>query len=234
MCAKRIHLPDPRSAVTDEVIIQHVERGSRVIDLGCGDAGLLARLRDDHACDVLGVERDDESFVLAIEKGVPILQADLNRGLSELPSHAFDYAILSQTLQQIDRPMELLHDIFRVARRALVVVPNFAHWRIRLQVTLWGRAPVTDNLPYEWYESPNVHFLSMLDFRELAARGNFRILKELPIIGDRAVDRAFCANLRAHSALYILERADHPVEPHANVGADLLGMSGHAASKPAG
>ena len=89
-----------------------------------------------------------------------------------------------------------------------MLVPNFAHWRIRLQVTMQGRAPVTDCLPYEWYESPNVHFLSMLDFRELAERGNFRIVKEIPIIGTRAVDRALFANFRAHSALYVLERAN--------------------------
>ncbi|WP_092053166.1 methionine biosynthesis protein MetW [Planctomicrobium piriforme] len=203
-------MPDPRSAVTNEVIINQIERGSRVLDLGCGDARLLERLRDEHACTVLGVERDEDAFVHAIERGVPILQADLNRGLATLPGQCFDYAVLSQTLQQIGKPLELLHDIFRIAHRALVVVPNFAHWRIRLQVTLQGRAPVTDHLPYEWYESPNVHFLSMLDFRELAQRGNFRIVKEIPIIGDRAVDRALFANLRAHSALYVLERAATP------------------------
>lgn len=207
MCAKRIHLPDPRAAVTDELILGLVERGSRVVDLGCGSASLLARLRDEHACDVLGVERDEDSFAAALGRGVPIIHADLNLGLRDLPAQSFDYAVLIQTLQQITRPMELLHDIFRVAQRALVVVPNFAHWKIRLQVTLQGRAPVTDCLPYEWYESPNVHFLSMLDFRELAARGNFRIVREIPIIGERAVDKALFANFRAHSALYVLERA---------------------------
>lgn len=208
MCAKRLQLPDPRSAVTNDLIIDQIERGSRVIDLGCGDAELLDRLRLEHQCDVLGVEYDADAFVQAIERGVPILQADLNQGLIALPDQSFDYAVLSQTLQQIRRPLELLHHIFRVARRAVVVVPNFGHWRIRLQIGLLGRAPVTDNLPYEWYESPNVHFLSMLDFRELAGRGDFRIEKEIPIIGSRAVNRAFCANLRAQSAMYVLERAD--------------------------
>ncbi len=213
MCAKRIHLPDPRSAVTNDIIIDKITPGSRVIDLGCGDATLVARLRDDHGCDVFGVELDDDAFVKGIEKGVPMLQTDLNSGLAELPSQSFDFAILSQTLQQIDRPLDLLNEIFRVAKRALVVVPNFAHWRIRLQVALRGRAPVTDHLPYEWYESPNVHFLSLVDFRELASQGNFRILRELPIIGDRAVKKAYFANLRAHSALYVLERSA-PELPH--------------------
>ncbi len=208
MCAKRISFPDPRAAVTNDVIAEQIERGSRVLDLGCGDGTLLEKLRDDNACQVLGVEKDEEAFLQAIDRGIPILKADLNRGgLDTLPEHSFDYAVLIQTLQQIGRPLELLHDLFRIARRILVVVPNFGHWRIRLQVSLQGRAPVTDDLPYEWYESPNVHFLSMVDFRELARRGNFHIVKEIPLIGDRAVDRAAFANLRAHSALYVLERA---------------------------
>ncbi len=221
MCAKRMHLPDPRTAVTNDIIIDKITRGSRVIDLGCGDATLIARLRDDHDCDVLGVELDEDLFVKGIEKGVSMLQEDLNAGLTELPSQSFDFAILSQTLQQIDRPLDLLNEIFRVARRAIVVVPNFAHWRIRLQVALQGRAPVTDNLPYEWYESPNVHFLSLVDFRELASQGNFHIIRELPIIGYRAVKKATFANLRAHSALYVLERARTPAQ-HKEIAASSI------------
>lgn len=206
MCAKRMNLPDPRAALTDEVILAHVERGSRVVDLGCGEGRLLAKLRREHGCDVLGVEVDFDSFTHAIENGVPVLQEDLNRGLFSIPDDAFDVAVVSQTLQQVQRPLAVLEEIFRIARRALVLVPNFGHWSIRLQVAMSGRAPVTDSLPYEWYESPNVHFLTMLDFRDLARRGNFRIVRELPIIGTRAVNRAWMANLRAHSALFVLER----------------------------
>lgn len=201
-------MPDPRLAVTDEIIMAHVDRGSRVVDLGCGDGRLLAKLRDDHGCSVLGVELAFDQFVAAIERGVPVLQADLNLGLQEIPSDSFDVAVVSETLQQVRRPLAVLEEIFRIARRALVVVPNFGHWAIRLQVALSGRAPVTDSLPYEWFESPNVHFLTMLDFRDLARRGNFRIVRELPIIGDRAKTRAWMANLRAHSALFVLERND--------------------------
>jgi methionine biosynthesis protein MetW len=206
VCAKRIYMPDPLTAVTDELLMDHIDRGSRVVDLGCGDGRFLQRLRDEHSCKVLGVELDLDEFLGSIARGIPILKADLDRGLQVIPSGAFDFAVLSQTLQQVDRPLALLDEIFRIARRALVVVPNFGHWRVRLQVVLQGRAPVTDALPYEWYESPNVHFLTMLDFRDLSKRGNFRIIKELPIIGKRAVDRAWMANLRANSALYILER----------------------------
>jgi methionine biosynthesis protein MetW len=206
MCAKRLYMPDPLSAMTDELLMAHIERGSRVIDLGCGDGRLLQKLRDDHGCSVQGVEVDLGQFLGAAARGIPVLQMDMNEGLQLIPGGAFDFAVLSQTLQQVARPLALFDDIFRIARRALVVVPNFGHWRARLQVVLQGRAPVTDALPYEWYESPNVHFLTMLDFRDLADRGNFRIVKELPIIGQYAVNRAWMANLRAHSALYVLER----------------------------
>jgi len=232
MCAKRIFLPDPRDALADELLMQHIERGSRVLDLGCGDGRLLARLRDERNCTVMGIEKDDDFLVAAIEKGLPILRADLNVDLIDIPDRAFDYAVLSQTLQQVNRPKHLLNEIFRVARRALVVVPNFGHWKIRLQVAWAGRAPVTDSLPYEWFESPNVHFLTLRDFRELAGRGNFRIVKELPIIGGRAVDRAWGANLRAHSALYILERSDKPAEKGAITSAPVFdpGVAEPAAS----
>ncbi|MBX3442050.1 MAG: methionine biosynthesis protein MetW [Planctomyces sp.] len=201
-------MPDPRDVLTDALLMSQIEPGSRVLDLGCGDGRLLARLRDEHRCSVLGVERDQDLIVAGIERGLPILRADLNVDMLDVPDRCFDYAVLSQTLQQVSRPRAVLEEIFRVAHRALVVVPNFGHWKVRLQVAIGGRAPVTDALPYEWYESPNVHFLTMRDFRELAARGNFRIVKELPMIGGRAVDRAWGANLRAHSALYVLERAE--------------------------
>jgi methionine biosynthesis protein MetW len=208
MLAKRLCLPDPLTAVTDEVIMAHVARGSRVVDLGCGSGRLLQRLQTDHACEVLGVELDLEEFTAALSRGLAVIRADLNDGLRDVPSGMFDVAVLSQTLQQIRRPLAVLDEMLRVAKRALVVVPNFGYWEVRLQVVLQGRAPVTDSLPYQWFESPNVHFLTMLDFRDLSKRGNFKIVKELPIIGERAVNRAWFANLRAHSALYVLERPE--------------------------
>jgi methionine biosynthesis protein MetW len=210
MCAKRIYMPDPSAAVTDDLLMAQIPRGSRVVDLGCGDGRLLQRIREDHGCNVLGVEVDINQIVAAIARGIPVLKSDLDQGLQAIPDGAFDVAVLSQTLQQVHRPLALFDEIFRIARSALVVVPNFGHWRVRLQVALSGRAPVTDALPYEWFESPNVHFLTMLDFRDLAQRGNFRVVRELPVIGDRAVDRAWLANLRAHSALFVLERAARP------------------------
>jgi methionine biosynthesis protein MetW len=135
-----------------------------------------------------------------------VIQSDLDQGVSEIPDHAFDYAVLSQTLQQVRLPRDVLTEMLRIAKKAVVVVPNFGHWRVRLQIIRYGRAPVTDALPYEWYNSPNLHFMSMHDFHELVLGLGFRIIRELPIVKGRAKERAWAANLRADSAMYVLER----------------------------
>ncbi len=201
-------MPDPMVALTNNEIMKHIPVGSRVLDLGCGDGRLLEILRDAHGCRIQGVEVDERSLIACVSRGVPVIHGDLDRGLPEFPNDSFDYAVLSQTLQQVKFPKRVLEEILRVARRALVVVPNFGYWRGRLQHLLRGRAPVTQSLPYEWYNTPNLHFMSMLDFRALVQQLDIRIVKELPIIKGRAVDRAWAANLRAESALYVLERPE--------------------------
>lgn len=202
----RFSIPDPATVFTDEIIVRQIAPERRVIDLGCGDGRLLARLRDRHRCRVLGVELDRERIRGALGRGVPVIHANLDHGLPDVPDDSFDVAVLSQTLQQVLHPRFVLEEMMRIARRALVVVPNFGHWRVRLQMLFTGRAPVTRTLPYEWYESPNLHLMTMRDFRELAKLLRLRVLKELPIVKGRAKDRAWAANLRADSVLYVLER----------------------------
>ncbi|MFP6765043.1 MAG: methionine biosynthesis protein MetW [Planctomycetaceae bacterium] len=206
MGKQRYCMPDPSAAVTDELLRQHIASGSRVIDLGCGDGRLLCRLRDDHDCFVQGVELDSDSIIDALARGLPVIRADLDYGLAGIPDQGFDYAVLSQTLQQVRHPAKVLNEMMRIATRALVVVPNFAHWKVRRQVFLEGRAPVTEALPYEWYNTPNLHFMSMRDFRDLTSQLNFQIAEEIPIIGGRPALGAFAANLRAESLFYVVER----------------------------
>ena len=139
-------------------------------------------------------------------KGVTVSHGDIDTGLDDYSDKRFDYVILNGSLQEVLYPKKVMLEALRVGKKVIVGMPNFCHLGSRFQIGLGGKAPITKELPYEWYESPNVHFLTMLDFRDLADRGNFRIVKELPIIGQYAVDRAWMANLRAHSALYVLER----------------------------
>ncbi|WP_240928218.1 methionine biosynthesis protein MetW [Thalassoroseus pseudoceratinae] len=208
MSSQRYCMPDPMLGLNDKLIRDQIRPGSRVVDLGCGDGRLLAMLRDEHGCSVQGVELDQESIEAAISRGVAVIRADLDRGLDDIPSQSFDVAVLSQTLQQVRQPKAVLEEMYRIARWTLVVVPNFAHWRVRWQALSRGRAPVTSELPYEWYNTPNLHVMSMTDFRDLANVVKFRIDKEIPIIRRRAVRHAWAANLRAESALYVLERTE--------------------------
>lgn len=208
MGKKRYCMPDPQAAITDELLMQHIDHGSRVIDLGCGDGRLLEKLRDAHGCSVQGVELDLGEIYACIGRGVPAILMDLDQGLTTIPDDAFDIAVLSQTLQQVRHPAAVLSEMLRISRRALVVVPNFAHWKIRQQILLNGRTPVTQSLPYSWYNTPNLHFMSMADFRELAGRLNVRIVHEIPIIDGRSRRRAWLPNVRAESLFYILERGE--------------------------
>lgn len=203
---RRYCLPNPSVALMDDIIVRHIDAKSRVVDLGCGDGRLLQTLRDQHGCSVLGVEVDHAAILDVMQRGVPVIQSDLDSGVSEIPDDSFDYAVLSQTLQQVRLPKDLLVEMLRIARKALVVVPNFGYWRVRLQILHSGRTPMTEALPYEWYESPNLHFMTMYDFRELVDGLGFRITRELPIIKGRVRSRVWAANLRADSALYLLER----------------------------
>ena len=198
---------DPVALRSDKLLMEQIAPGSRVVDLGCGDGRLLATLAERRNCRVQGIELDESAVREAIGRGVPVLKLNLDEGLPDLPDDSFDFAVLSQTLQQVKHPRRVLEEMRRVAPRALVSVPNFGHWRVRLQGALGGRAPITNSLPYEWFETPNLHVMSMRDFRDLAGRLRFRVVKELPILGGVAVDRAWAANLRADSALYLLERA---------------------------
>ena len=202
----RCWMPDLSALRTDEIIMHQIQPGSRVLDLGCGDGRLLANLRDKHQALVQGIELDLQAIKAAMAVGVPVIQGDLDEGLEGFPDESFDFAVLSQTLQQVRRPRLILKEMLRVARQALVVVPNFGHWKVRYQVFRFGRAPVTSALPYEWYNTPNLHFMSMHDVRELVELVGARIVEGFPIMNGRAVKEAWAANLRADSALYVLQR----------------------------
>ncbi len=144
-----------------------VEPGSRVLDVGCGDGSLLRLLAEKRSVDARGIELSQSGVNLCVAKGLSVIQGDADTDLVYYPDGSFDYVILSQTLQAMRQPRVVIEHMLRIGRRAIVSFPNFGHWKIRLQLLATGRMPVTKNLAYTWYETPNIHFCTIKDFVDL-------------------------------------------------------------------
>jgi methionine biosynthesis protein MetW len=187
------------------IIAGNVAKSSRVLDIGCGDGTLLAALRDQDRCDARGMELDPSNVAECVAKGLSVIQGDADKDLAFYPDDSFDYAILSQTLQTTHRPDKVLDELLRIGRRAFVSFPNFAHWRVRLSLLLGGRMPVTRLLPIAWYATPNIHHMSVTDFRVLAAEKGARIEQAWFLGGDHEIGTT-AANVRAEHAIFLLSR----------------------------
>ena len=164
-----------------------VSPGASVLDLGCGEGELLQWLASNKNVDARGVEIAGEKVRRAIARGVSVFQGDIDDGLADYPGHAFDYVILSQTLQETRQPRRVLREMLRVGRRGIVAFPNFGHWRVRLSMLTSGRSPRTKLFPYEWYDSPNIHFLTVQDFESLAALEGLVVERRYFLAGHRSV-----------------------------------------------
>jgi methionine biosynthesis protein MetW len=184
------------------VIGEIIEPGSRVLDLGCGEGELLAWLRDHKNVLARGVEISPGQVRKAIARGVSVYQGDINEGLADYPDKAFDYVILSQTLQETRSPLHVLTEMLRVGRRAIVSFPNFGHWRVRVATLVNGGAPKTKLFPYNWYNSPNIHFLSISDFEDFCREQDFPIERRYFLAGARHVKAL--PNLVAQTAVFLL------------------------------
>ncbi len=180
-------------------VAQWVARGARVLDLGCGDGSLLRYLWQAREAPGYGVEIEDDSVIACVKNDVNVLQLDLESGLSLFRDGTFDCVILSETLQTIHRTEQLLREMLRVGREAIVSFPNFGHWAARLQV-LFGRMPVSEALPYQWYETPNVHMCTLADFEDLCRRLGIRIRERLVLHDGKQA--GFLPNLLGSHAVY--------------------------------
>jgi len=161
------------------LVADMVEPGSRVLDVGCGDGSLLALLAARRGVDGRGIELSREGVGECLAKGLAVIQGDADTDLADYPDDVFDYVILSQTIQATRRPRWVLEQMLRIGRRAIVSFPNFGHWRVRAELGVRGRMPVTDNLPYSWYDTPNIHFCTIRDFVGLC--------REVDAVMERAV-----------------------------------------------
>lgn len=186
------------------VIARHVSGRSRLLDVGCGDGALLAALRDRPEMDLRGLELDAANVATAVARGLSVVQGDADVDLGYYPDKSFDYAILSQTLQTTRRPDLIVAELLRIADQAFVSFPNFAHWRGRMSLLLGGRMPVTRLLPERWYDTPNIHHLTIDDFRALVKERSWTIDGQWFLNKGRAMRNAN-ANLFAEHAVFLLK-----------------------------
>jgi methionine biosynthesis protein MetW len=186
------------------IIGEIVERGAMVLDLGCGEGELLAWLAENKDIDARGVEMSGAKVQRAIARGVSVYQGDIDEGLADYPDQAFDYVILSQTLQETRSPVKVLREMLRVGRRAIVAFPNFGHWSVRMSMLFSGRAPKTKLFPHDWYDSPNIHVLSVDDFEMLAAREHLTVERRFCLAGHHRI--SVLQNLRAEVAVFLVRK----------------------------
>ena len=188
-----------------QIIADNVAQGSRVLDVGCGNGDLMAALRDTKRVDARGMEIDARGVADAVARGLSVIQGDADSDLSDYPDASFDYAILSQTLQTTVRPDLVLEQLLRVGRKAFVSFPNFAQVRIRWALMFGGRMPVTKQLPARWYDTPNIHHVTIDDFRGFLAERDVVIEGQWFLSGDKRTTSA-AANLLAEHAVFLLRR----------------------------
>jgi methionine biosynthesis protein MetW len=191
-----------------KIIASWIEPGSKVLDLGCGEGDLLSFLKKHKQVAGAGIERAEANVAQCIEKGLSVLQGDINQEILDYPDNTFDYVIVSQTLQQVYEPDRLIQSLLRIGKKGIVSFPNFSHWGVRLQLLGAGYAPITRQLPYEWYDTPNIRVITLKDFRKFSKEVGFKILKEVAI-NTNSYDRhgkivRFLPNLRATYGIFLI------------------------------
>ena len=191
------------------LIAEWIAADRRVLDLGCGDGQFLAELQRTKKVTGYGIEIDPDNIVACIERGVNVIQGNLDEGLGEFDADSFDYVVMTQTVQAMRAPHELIDDILRIGREGIVTFPNMGHWRCRLQFAR-GRMPVTDHLPHSWYDTPNIHMCTITDFEELCRERHVQVVQRAIVDSQHhtKIGMQLLPNLLAEIAVYRLRRRD--------------------------
>ena len=193
-----------------QFITQWIQQGERVLDLGCGNGELLAHLKHEKGVTGYGMEIDTQKILSCVEKGVEVIHQNLNESLKYIDDKSFDTVIMTQSLQQTQKPDQLLNEILRIGKRAIITFPNFGHWTTRVYLGFRGRMPVTDALPFRWYDTPNIRLITFKDFEVQCQEQNINILQRTVVDNDHVESWAvrIMPNILGEIALYHLEKQD--------------------------
>ena len=168
-----------------KVISELIENKSKALDVGCGDGELIKYLIENKTKDIRGLEISKESVQNCLSKGLPVIEGNAENDLMQFPNHSFDYVILSQTLQAFLNPEKVIKELLRVGKKAIVTIPNFGHWKVRIKLLINGTMPLTENLPYEWHNTPNLHMCTIKDFFIFCEKRNIKIFRSLALNQDK-------------------------------------------------
>ena len=197
-------MAEPDLRPDQKAIVDLIEKGATVLDLGCGQGELLSALVRKKEVKGQGIEIDDEAILNCVALGLNVFHDDIDRGLSEYSDQSFDYVILNQTFQQVRKPDEVLRESLRVGRRVIIGFPNFASLSTRYHLGIRGRTPVSPSLPYQWYDTPNLHFLSILDFIDYCKGRKIQIMKAFYFAGTKRI--SILPNLLADTGVFLISR----------------------------
>jgi len=174
--------------IEDDVLAGLIDINSRVLDVGCGDGSLLLHLKKNKRVDGRGIEIDQIKVQESVAKGLAVIEGDAEKDLINYPDTSFDFAILNQSLQQFYDPRRVINELLRIAKNAIVTIPNFGYWKVRLSLLIGGQMPVTKTLPYTWYNTPNLHMCTIKDFYNLCALDNIKIVKSISVSSEKISD----------------------------------------------